>query len=53
MGPIARDIYKFQPLVLSVKDTEMIHGTNEHVSIANIERMVRFYQRLVETAAAK
>jgi carboxypeptidase PM20D1 len=53
MGPIAKDIYKFQPLVLSVKDTEMIHGTNEHVSIANIERMVRFYQRLVETAAAK
>ncbi|MBO9557063.1 MAG: M20 family peptidase [Caulobacter sp.] len=53
MGPIADDIYKFQPLRLSVKDTEMIHGTNEHMTIANVERMVRFYQRLVETAAAK
>jgi carboxypeptidase PM20D1 len=51
MGPIADDIYKFQPLELSVKDTEMIHGTNEHMTLANVERMVRFYQRLVETAA--
>jgi carboxypeptidase PM20D1 len=51
MSPIADDIYRFQPLVLSVDATKMIHGTDEHVSIANIERMVRFYQRLVETAA--
>jgi carboxypeptidase PM20D1 len=51
MAPISDDIYKFQPLVLSVKDTEMIHGTNEHMTLANLERMVRFYQRLVETAA--
>ncbi|WP_426043909.1 M20 family peptidase [Caulobacter sp. DWR3-1-2] len=51
MGPIADDIYRFQPLLLSVKDTEMIHGTNEHMTLANVERMVRFYQRLVETAA--
>jgi carboxypeptidase PM20D1 len=50
MGPIADDVYKFQPLVLSVDDTKVIHGTNEHVSIANVERMVRFYQRLMETA---
>ena len=53
MAPVSDDIYKFQPLVLSVKDTEMIHGTNEHMTLANLERMVRFYQRLVETAAAK
>ncbi|CAN5593720.1 M20 family peptidase [soil metagenome] len=51
MGPIADDIYRFQPLLLSVKDTEMIHGTNEHMTLANVQRMVRFYQRLVETAA--
>jgi carboxypeptidase PM20D1 len=51
MSPIADDIYRFQPLVLSVKDTEMIHGTDEHMTLANLERMVRFYQRLVETAA--
>jgi carboxypeptidase PM20D1 len=51
MAPVADDIYKFQPLQLSVKDTEMIHGTNEHMTLANVERMVRFYQRLVETAA--
>jgi carboxypeptidase PM20D1 len=53
MSPIADDIYKFQPLRLAVKDIGMIHGTDEHMSVANVERMVRFYQRLVETAAAK
>ena len=53
MGPIADDIYRFQPLVLSIDATKMIHGTDEHISVANVERMVRFYQRLVETAAAK
>jgi carboxypeptidase PM20D1 len=53
MGPIADDIYRFQPLVLSVDATKMIHGTDEHISVANVERMVRFYQRLVETAASR
>ena len=53
MGPIADDIYRFQPLVLTVDATKMIHGTDEHISVANVERMVRFYQRLVETAASR
>ncbi|MDB5455995.1 MAG: peptidase [Caulobacter sp.] len=48
---VADDVYRFQPLVLKVGDIEMIHGTNEHIGLDNIERMVRFYQRLVETAA--
>jgi hypothetical protein len=33
MGPIADDIYRFQPLVLSVDATKMIHGTDEHISV--------------------
>ena len=53
MGGVASDVYRFQPLVLKVEETEMIHGTNEHMTLANAERMVRFYQRLVETAAAR
>lgn len=53
MGGVATDVYRFQPLVLKVEDTKMIHGTDEHVSLANVERMVRFYQRLVETAASR
>jgi hypothetical protein len=36
MGPIADDIYRFQPLVLSVDATKMIHGTDEHISVDNV-----------------
>ncbi len=53
LSPVAQDTYRFQPLLLKVDETRMIHGTDEHVSLANIDRMVRFYQRLVETAASR
>jgi len=53
MGGVASDVYRFQPLVLKVDETKIIHGTNERLTLANVERMVRFYQRLVETAASR
>ncbi|ALL12388.1 M20 family peptidase [Caulobacter henricii] len=53
LAPVADDVYRFQPLVLTIDETKMIHGTDEHISLANVERMVRFYQRLVETAATR
>ena len=53
LAPVAVDVYRFQPLLLKVDETKMIHGTDEHLTIANVERMVRFYQRLVETAASR
>jgi carboxypeptidase PM20D1 len=48
----AKDVYRFQPLVASIDELKMIHGTNEHLTIKNLERMVVFYQRLIATAAA-
>jgi carboxypeptidase PM20D1 len=51
MVGVARDVYRFQPLVASIDEFAMIHGTDEHISIANLERMVRFYRRLIATAA--
>ena len=48
----AKDVYRFQPIVATIDDFAMIHGTDEHISIANLERMVRFYQRLIATAAS-
>jgi carboxypeptidase PM20D1 len=53
LAPVAEDVYRFQPLLLKVDETKMIHGTDEHLTLANVERMVRFYQRLVETAASR
>ena len=51
LSPVSRDVYRFQPLVLSVRDTEMIHGTNEHMTLANLALMTDFYARLIATAA--
>ena len=51
MEPVSKDVYRFQPLVLSVNDTEMIHGTNEHMTLTNLALMTDFYARLIATAA--
>lgn len=51
MTGIARDIYRFQPIVASVRDFEMIHGTNEHLTLENLARLTGFYGRLIATAA--
>jgi carboxypeptidase PM20D1 len=48
----ARDVYRFQPLVASIDELKMIHGTDEHLTLENLERMVRFYHRLIATAAS-
>ena len=48
---VARDIYRYQPLVLTLTDLEMIHGANERMTLANLRRMIEFYARLIATAA--
>ena len=52
LQPVAADVYRFQPMVFDLKGTTMIHGTNEHLSLENVERSVRFYARLIATAAS-
>lgn len=51
MSPVARDIYRFQPVELALSDVQLIHGTNEHLTLRNLEKMVQFYARLIATAA--
>lgn len=51
LQPVATDVYRFQPMALSVEDLTMIHGTNEHLTLANLELAVQFYARLIATAA--
>ncbi len=48
---VTADTYRFNNLVLSTKETAMIHGTNEYMTIANLERMIRFFTRLIATSA--
>ncbi|MGA0606389.1 M20 family peptidase [Phenylobacterium sp. VNQ135] len=52
LQPVARDVYRFQPVELALSDVQLIHGTNEHLTLPNLEKMVQFYARLIATAAS-
>ncbi len=51
MQDVSDDVYRLLPFHMSLKDTAMIHGTNEHVSIDNLKRAINFYSRLIATSA--
>lgn len=48
---VAENVYRFQPMLFDSDDLAGIHGTNEHISFANIERTIRFYIGLMEAGA--
>jgi carboxypeptidase PM20D1 len=49
---IVRDIYRFSPVMVErEKLGKMMHGTNEHMTLENLKRIVDFYQRLIRTTA--
>jgi carboxypeptidase PM20D1 len=48
---VAAEIYRFQAIVATLREFEMIHGTNEHLTLDNLARMTSFYTRLIATAA--
>ena len=48
---VATDVYRFMPMTFSLSTTKMIHGTDEHMTLSNLESAVQFYARLVATAA--
>jgi carboxypeptidase PM20D1 len=51
MTGIADDVYRFAPIVVTLDELKMIHGTNERMTLENLRRMVDFYARLVATTA--
>jgi carboxypeptidase PM20D1 len=48
---VAENVYRYQPIVLTEADLEGVHGINEHISVENFGRMVRFYAGLIEAGA--
>jgi carboxypeptidase PM20D1 len=48
---VAENVYRYQPILLTAEDLEMPHGLNERLSVANLERMIRFYIGLMEAGA--
>ena len=52
MGFVSEDVYRFMPMHLTLKETAMIHGTNEHMKIDSFRRMIDFYARLIASSAS-
>ncbi len=48
---ISEDVYRFMPVQFKLADTAMIHGTNEHMPIRDLGRIINFYMRLIKTSA--
>jgi carboxypeptidase PM20D1 len=53
LSDVAEDVYRFQPVRLTLAETGMIHGTNEHITVENLDRMAEFYARLISAAASR
>lgn len=51
MAPVSDDVYRFAAISLATSETKMIHGTNEHMTLKNLESAIAFYARLLATAA--
>ena len=51
MAPVSQDVYRFQAIDFASTDIRMIHGTNEHMTLDNLSSLIRFYARLIATAA--
>ena len=48
---MSENVYRFMPAQFTIKETGMIHGTNEHMTIENLTRMISFYIQLIKTSA--
>ena len=44
---VAKDVYRFQPILLSRAELKGIHGVNESVSVENYHRAINFYRQLI------
>ena len=51
MSGVSADVYRFQPIELTMAGTKMIHGTNEHMTLDNLQRTISYYAQLVASAA--
>lgn len=45
---LSHSIYRFQPLRLTLAGTGMIHGVDEHVSVAAFGQMIRFFGTVIQ-----
>ena len=46
--PVCKNIYRFTPYIIDDEDVAKIHGTNENISIENVNRCIDFFTALME-----
>jgi carboxypeptidase PM20D1 len=51
MTGLADNVYRFAPIVATLDELKMIHGTNERMTFDNLRRTAEFYGRLIATTA--
>lgn len=51
MTGVSDDVYRFAAIEVDTDGVKLIHGTNEHISVRNLESQIHFYARLIATAA--
>ena len=47
-GEIADNSYRFNPMIVSQADIGGFHGTNEKISVDNLERATQTYIRIIQ-----
>ncbi|RZL97529.1 MAG: M20 family peptidase [Variovorax sp.] len=52
LGGASDAVYRFSPMRLTLADLPRLHGTDERLSLDNLARMIRFYQRLLRDTDA-
>ena len=52
MAGVAEQTFRFSPVRAAPQDLSRFHGTNERISVRNLQEMVAFYRRLLAAASA-
>lgn len=47
--PLSANVYRFMPAFLNQYELALMHGVNEHISIENYAKMIRYYHELIRT----
>ena len=48
--PIAKDIYRFSPMIINPANIKSFHGLNERIAVEDFKKAVQFYQRLIQNS---
>jgi carboxypeptidase PM20D1 len=50
---IAKDIYRFSPMIINPANIKSFHGLNERIAVKDFKKAVQFYQQLIQNSTLK